>query len=78
MDAIKSKMQSLSQATTEATARAAMYDEEIRRINDIADKYEEQVWKFDIAGGTLNFFFSFRNSCKLYSRSGVKGWSITG
>lgn len=43
MDAIKSKMQSLAQATNEATERATRYDTDIRRINDIADKFEEQV-----------------------------------
>ena len=43
MDAIKSKMQSLAQATNEATERATRYDADIRRINDIADKFEEQV-----------------------------------
>lgn len=43
MDAIKSKMQSLSQSTLEASTRATMYDQEIRRINEIADRFEEQV-----------------------------------
>ena len=43
MDSIKSKMLSLSQATAEATARALVYDEEFRKNNDLADKFEEQV-----------------------------------
>ena len=43
MDAIKSKMQSLAQATSEATTRAKMYEDEMKRINDIADKFEEQA-----------------------------------
>ena len=43
MDSIKSKMKSLSEATAEATKRTLIYEEEINRINEIADKYEEQV-----------------------------------
>ena len=43
MDSIKSKMKSLSEATAEATKRTMIYEEEINRINEIADKYEEQV-----------------------------------
>ena len=47
MDSIKSKMKSLSEATQEATKRANIYEEEINRINDIADKFEEQVRKIE-------------------------------
>lgn len=43
MDSIKSKMQSLAQATQEATERANRYEVETRRINDVADKFEDQV-----------------------------------
>ena len=43
MDSIKSKMLSLSQATAEATARALVYDDELRKNNEIADRFEEQV-----------------------------------
>ena len=43
MDSIKSKMLTLSQATADATARALIYDEELRQNNDLADKFEEQV-----------------------------------
>lgn len=43
MDSIKSKMKSLSEATAEATKRTTIYEEEINRINEIADKFEEQV-----------------------------------
>ena len=43
MDSIKSKMQSLAQATAEATSRAKMYEDEMRRINEIGDKFEEQA-----------------------------------
>ena len=43
MDAIKKKMVSLSQATEEALSRATVYEEEMRRVNDIADRFEEQV-----------------------------------
>ena len=43
MDSIKSKMKSLSEATAEATKRTMIYEEEINRINEIADKFEEQV-----------------------------------
>ena len=43
MDSIKSKMLTLSQATSDATARALIYDEELRQNNDLADKFEEQV-----------------------------------
>lgn len=43
MDSIKSKMMSLSQATIEANARAEVYAEEMRKTNEIADKFEEQV-----------------------------------
>ena len=43
MDSIKSKMMSLSQATIEATARAEIFEQEQRRVQEIADKYEEQV-----------------------------------
>ena len=47
MDSIKSKMKSLSEATAEATKRTNIYEEEINRINDIADKFEEQVRKIE-------------------------------
>ena len=47
MDSIKSKMMSLSQATIEATARAEIYSEEMRKTQEIADKFEEQVKKHD-------------------------------
>lgn len=43
MDSIKSKMQSLAQATQEATERANRYEVETRRINDVAEKFEDQV-----------------------------------
>ena len=43
MDSIKSKMKSLAEATQEATTRANVYEEETRRVNDVADKFEEQV-----------------------------------
>lgn len=43
MESIKKKMLSLSQATEEAKARSAIYGEEINRVNEIADKFEEQV-----------------------------------
>ncbi len=43
MDAIKKKMKSLAQATEEATARASIYEEERNRVNEIADKFEDQV-----------------------------------
>ena len=43
MDSIKSKMLSLSQATSEALARTAVFEEELRKNNEIADRYEEQV-----------------------------------
>ena len=40
MDSIKKKMMTLSSATEEANARAEKFEEETRRISDIADKYE--------------------------------------
>jgi hypothetical protein len=43
MDSIKSKMKSLSEATAEATSRTQGYEDEMMRINDIGDKFEEQV-----------------------------------
>ena len=43
MDSIKSKMLTLSQATSDATARALVYDEELMKNNELADKFEEQV-----------------------------------
>ena len=43
MDSIKSKMLSLSQATSEALARTSVFEEELRRNNEIADRFEEQV-----------------------------------
>lgn len=43
MDSIKSKMVSLSQATIEATARAEIYEEEMRKGQESAEKFEEQV-----------------------------------
>ena len=43
MDSIKSKMKNLAEATQEATTRANVYEEEIRRVNEIAEKFEEQV-----------------------------------
>ena len=36
-------MLSLSQTTTEANARAEVYEEELRKNNELADKFEEQV-----------------------------------
>lgn len=44
MDSIKKKMLSLAQATEEANARSSVYEEELRRINAIADNFEEQVF----------------------------------
>ena len=43
MDSIKSKMKSLAEATQEATNRANIYEEETQRVNDVAEKFEEQV-----------------------------------
>ena len=43
MDSIKKKMLSLSQATEEANSRASVYEQEMKKINEIADKFEEQV-----------------------------------
>lgn len=43
MDSIKKKMQSLSSETANATVRANKYETEIRRANDIAEGFEEQV-----------------------------------
>lgn len=43
MDSIKKKMITLSAATDEATMRAERFEEETRRITEIADKYEEQL-----------------------------------
>ena len=45
MDSIKSKMKSLSEATAEATKRANIYEEETMRVNEMAEKLEEQVRK---------------------------------
>ena len=36
-------MLSLSQMTTEANKRAVVYDEELRKNNELADRFEEQV-----------------------------------
>ena len=36
-------MKSLSEATAEATKRANIYEEETMRVNEMADKLEEQV-----------------------------------
>ena len=44
MDSIKKKMTSLAQATEEATARAEAYERETTETNDLADKFEEQVY----------------------------------
>ena len=43
MDSIKSKMVTLSQSTSEATARALIHEEELRKNNEMAEKFEEQV-----------------------------------
>jgi len=43
MDSIKKKMITLSAATEEATARAEKFEEETRKISEVADKYEEQL-----------------------------------
>jgi tropomyosin-1 len=43
MDAIKKKMQSLANETASATSRAQKWENEVNRINDSADHYEEQV-----------------------------------
>lgn len=44
MDSIKSKMLTLSQATNDANARAVVYEEELRKNNENADRFEEQVY----------------------------------
>ena len=46
MDAIKKKMQSLANETASATARAQKWENEVNRINDSADHFEEQVNSF--------------------------------
>ena len=38
-------MKSLSEATAEATKRANIYEEETMRVNEMAEKLEEQVCK---------------------------------
>lgn len=43
MDSIKSKMVTLSQSTSEATARALIHEEELRKNNEMAEKFEEQL-----------------------------------
>ena len=43
MDSIKKKMQSLAKETSNAEARAVRSEEEVKRINDTADSYEENV-----------------------------------
>ena len=37
-------MLSLSQATNEANTRAEVYEEELRKNNEMADRFEEQVY----------------------------------
>ena len=49
-------MLSLSQATSEALARTAVFEEELRKNNDIADRYEEQVNKNSITKFSTQFF----------------------
>ena len=43
MDAIKKKMQSLANETANAQARAQKWENEVNRINESADHYEDQV-----------------------------------
>lgn len=43
MDSIKKKMQSLAKETSNAEARALRSEEEVRRINETADNFEEMV-----------------------------------
>jgi predicted nucleic acid-binding Zn-ribbon protein len=43
MDSIKKKMQSLANETANASARADRWEREVKRINETADQYEEQV-----------------------------------
>jgi len=43
MDSIKKKMQSLANETANASARAERWEREVKRINETADQYEEQV-----------------------------------
>ena len=52
MDSIKSKMKSLAEATQEATTRANVYEEETRRVNDVAEKFEEQVISNSVSNRT--------------------------
>ena len=52
MDSIKSKMKSLAEATQEATTRANVYEEETRRVNDVAEKFEEQVISSSVSNRT--------------------------
>ena len=53
-------MLSLSQATSEALARTAVFEEELRKNNDIADRYEEQVNKiFKIDVNFYHYINSF-------------------
>ena len=48
MDSIKSKMVSLKQTTAEATARSLIFEEELRKNNEVAEKFEEQVNNYSI------------------------------
>ena len=43
MDSIKKKMQSLSTETANAMERANKFEAEVRRSNDVAEAFEEQI-----------------------------------
>ena len=75
MDAIKSKMKALAQSTEEATARAKVFEDETIRVNEIADKFEEQVstkfisLKFKVLNFSMQSFYRldpFKRRCKLW------------
>ena len=60
MDSIKSKMKSLSEATLEATKRANTYEEETMRVNEQADKLEEQVCEIIVKYFLKSFLLAFQ------------------
>ena len=55
MDSIKKKMITLSTATDEANARAEKFEEETRRITEIADKYAALPYNFQYVYSSNNF-----------------------
>ena len=67
-------MLSLSQATSEALARTSVFEEELRRNNEVADRYEEQVKHRNNFNQFL--FIHFSRNCDIFTCSKLSTSSL--